>query len=94
MSTDLEIFLHYQFFLTICRVLWFNLGMHHIPHTGDLPNTMFTAAHSAIRFEPFNYLSNDPSIASYQQVRINYNEDLSVASVDNFQEVFANATRG
>ncbi|KAK6849702.1 Copper amine oxidase [Apiospora arundinis] len=21
-------------------VLWFNLGMHHIPHTGDLPNTM------------------------------------------------------
>lgn len=20
------------------RVLWFNLGMHHVPHTGDLPN--------------------------------------------------------
>ena len=21
-------------------VVWFNLGMHHIPHTGDLPNTV------------------------------------------------------
>lgn len=68
--------------------------MHHIPHTGDLPNTMFTAAHSAVRFEPFNYLDNDPSVASFQQVRVNYNEDLSVAIVDTFPEIVANGTSG
>lgn len=68
--------------------------MHHIPHTGDLPNTMFTAAHSAVRFEPFNYLDSDPSVASYQQIRVKYNEDLSVESVDNFPEIVVNGTSG
>lgn len=51
-------------------VLWFNLGMHHVPHTGDLPNTMMSTAHSSIRLEPFNYLLNDPSVATSQQVKI------------------------
>ncbi|KAF2729263.1 amine oxidase catalytic domain-containing protein [Polyplosphaeria fusca] len=54
-------------------VLWFNLGMHHVPHTGDLPNTMFTQAHAAMRFEPFNYLDGgDPSVGSVQQERVLY----------------------
>jgi primary-amine oxidase len=48
-----------------------NLGMHHVPHTGDLPNTLMTSAHSSIRFEPFNYLLGDPSIAVSQQIRVN-----------------------
>ncbi|KAF2821363.1 amine oxidase catalytic domain-containing protein [Ophiobolus disseminans] len=65
-------------------VVWFNLGMHHMPHSGDLPNTMFTAAHSAMRFEPLNYLEGDPSVASNQQVRIDYNEDASVVFVEEF----------
>lgn len=52
-------------------VIWFNLGMHHMPHTGDLPNTVFSTAHSAITIEPFNYLPGDPSRATTQQVRIN-----------------------
>ncbi|KAF2685041.1 amine oxidase catalytic domain-containing protein [Lentithecium fluviatile CBS 122367] len=52
-------------------VLWVNLGMHHAPHTGDLPNTLMTSAHSAIRIEPFNYLLGDPSIAISQQIRVN-----------------------
>jgi primary-amine oxidase len=52
------------------RVLWFNLGMHHIPHTGDLPNTLMTSAHSAIRLEPLNYLPGDASVATAQQVRV------------------------
>ncbi|RGP60861.1 hypothetical protein FSPOR_10362 [Fusarium sporotrichioides] len=51
-------------------VLWFNLGMHHMPHTGDLPNTVFSTAHSAMTIEPFNYLMGDPSQASTQQVLI------------------------
>ena len=25
-------------------VLWINAGMHHLPHTGDLPNTVFTVS--------------------------------------------------
>jgi hypothetical protein len=56
-------------------VLWFNLGMHYMPHTGDLPNTMFTAAHSAMRFEPLNYLEGDLLVQSSQQVRVDYAED-------------------
>lgn len=73
-------------------VVWFNLGMHHIPHTGDLPNTMFTAAHSAIRFEPLNYLDGDPSIASNQQVRVHYGDDGSVKSMEEFGKIKAKGT--
>ncbi|KAM5346287.1 hypothetical protein ACJ41O_009292 [Fusarium nematophilum] len=51
-------------------VLWFNLGMHHIPHTGDLPNTVFSTAYSALTIEPLNYLPGDPSRATSQQIRI------------------------
>ncbi|EMD62215.1 hypothetical protein COCSADRAFT_183317 [Bipolaris sorokiniana ND90Pr] len=51
-------------------VIWFNLGMHHSPHSGDLPNTVFSTAHSAMTIEPFNYLPGDPSQASTQQVLI------------------------
>ncbi|KAF9776879.1 hypothetical protein IL306_004871 [Fusarium sp. DS 682] len=51
-------------------VVWFNLGMHHMPHTGDLPNTVFSTAHSAMTIEPLNYLLGDPSQASSQQVLI------------------------
>lgn len=58
--------------------------MHHLPHTGDLPNTMFTGAHSAIRFEPLNYLAGDPSVASHQQIRIDYAEDGSVKNREEF----------
>lgn len=54
----------------LCSVVWFNLGMHHMPHTGDLPNTVFSTAHSAITIAPFNYLPGDPSRATTQQVRI------------------------
>jgi primary-amine oxidase len=65
--------------------------MHHMPHTGDLPTTMYTAAHSAMRFEPLNYLDGDPSVASNQQVRIDYNDDGSVAFVENFGKKMASA---
>ncbi|CAI6339319.1 unnamed protein product [Periconia digitata] len=56
-------------------VVWFNLGMHHLPHTGDLPNTAFSTAHSAMTIEPFNYLLGDPSQASAQQVLIKTTDD-------------------
>ncbi|KAJ7906597.1 copper amine oxidase, partial [Mycena leptocephala] len=54
-------------------VLWINLGMHHVPHTGDIPNTVFTTAQSAFIISPHNYLLNDASRTSRQMVRIDYN---------------------
>lgn len=82
----------YNTLLTRHRVLWFNLGMHHLPHTGDLPNTMFSSAHSAMRFEPLNYLVGDPSVSSNQQVRIEYDDKGAVTNVDEFGKMSANTT--
>ena len=53
-------------------VVWFNLGMHHLPHTGDLPNTVFTTAHSGVQFMPLNYYDDDISRETVNMVRINY----------------------
>ncbi|KAL5466384.1 hypothetical protein PMIN07_003676 [Paraphaeosphaeria minitans] len=69
-------------------VLWFNLGMHHVPHTGDLPNTDMTSAHSAMRLEPLNYLLNDPSIQTSQQVRVNHTS----GEVETFDAQMANCS--
>ncbi|GAA6019560.1 hypothetical protein JCM10207_003744 [Rhodosporidiobolus poonsookiae] len=54
-------------------VLWFNLGMHHVPHTGDLPNTVQNTARAGLVISPHNYLLGDPSRQTSQMVRVNYN---------------------
>lgn len=56
-------------------VVWFNLGMHHMPHTGDVPNTVFTTAYSAMTIEPFNYNLGDPSMATSQRVLLKSSEE-------------------
>jgi primary-amine oxidase len=66
--------------------------MHHMPHTGDLPNTIFTSAHSAIRFEPLNYLEGDPSVASNQQIRLDHDEEGGVSHMEEFGKIIANLT--
>ncbi|KAI7977591.1 hypothetical protein EIK77_010182 [Talaromyces pinophilus] len=53
-------------------VVWFNLGMHHVPQTGDLPNTLFTQARSGVQFVPSNFLPSDPSRQIVQQERVDY----------------------
>ncbi|KAL8725316.1 MAG: hypothetical protein Q9181_006455 [Wetmoreana brouardii] len=53
-------------------VLYFNLGMHHIPDQSDLPNTVFTSAHSSMIIAPQNYLLGDPSRSTIHQTRINF----------------------
>jgi primary-amine oxidase len=58
--------------------LYFNLGMHHVPDTYDLPDTVFSGAASGITIRPVNYLPTDASRASRNQVKIqngkaNYN---------------------
>lgn len=62
--------------------------MHHIPGTNDLPVTMFSSAHSAMRLEPLNYLEDgDPSVQSNQQVRIDYDEKDRIEFVEEFGKV-------
>ncbi|KAF2088297.1 membrane copper amine oxidase [Saccharata proteae CBS 121410] len=71
-------------------VVWFNLGMHHLPHTGDLPNTVFTTAHSGLQIMPLNYLPNDPSRATVNQVRLDYGSTISNitgSQVDTFGQI-------
>jgi hypothetical protein len=54
----------------MCSVLWFNLGMHHVPTVGDLPHTLFQNAQSSIVISPFNYLDSSPLKRSNQVVEI------------------------
>lgn len=64
-------------------VVWFNLGMHHVPHTGDLPNTVFTTAHSGMQFMPSNYFAIDQSRQTVNMVRIEY-ENGTTTAVETF----------
>ncbi len=52
------------------RVIFFNLGSHHVPHSGDIPNTLMHTSASSIMFTPFNFHDQDPTRRSAQGVRI------------------------
>ncbi|GAA5930824.1 uncharacterized protein JCM15063_002470 [Sporobolomyces koalae] len=54
-------------------VLWVNSGMIHVPHTGDLGNTVQTTAQGSFMISPHNYLLRDPSRQTKQMIRLNYN---------------------
>lgn len=47
--------------MTHDRVIWFNLGTHHVPHSGDIPNTLMTTSASSVMFSPHNYHVRDRS---------------------------------
>ncbi|KAK8234385.1 membrane copper amine oxidase [Phyllosticta capitalensis] len=68
-------------------VLWFNLGMHHVPHTGDLPNTVFTTAHSGLQILPLNYLPGDPSRETVNMVRVDYSGGPNATTVETFGQL-------
>ncbi|PWW73068.1 amine oxidase catalytic domain-containing protein [Tuber magnatum] len=74
-------------------VVWFNLGMHHVPHTGDLPNTVFTTAQSSVLLSPHNYLLNDPSRATSQQVEIKFHGGGGDVAVSTFGSTLPSCTR-
>ncbi|PLB48938.1 putative membrane copper amine oxidase [Aspergillus steynii IBT 23096] len=63
-------------------VVWVNLGMHHIPDTRDLPNTVVTYSHSSVRFVPTNYFLLNPSQRTAQAVHISYGKE--PATVESF----------
>ena len=51
-------------------VVYFNLGGHHVPHSGDIPNTLMHTSASSVILSPFNYFDEDVSKASRQGVRV------------------------
>lgn len=51
-------------------VVYFNLGGHHVPHSGDVPNTLMHTSASSVMFSPFNHFDYDVSRDTRQGVRI------------------------
>lgn len=56
-------------------VLYFNLGMHHMPDTYDLPVTVFQGSQSGITIRPQNYQRSDSSVSTRQQIHITRKND-------------------
>jgi hypothetical protein len=52
------------------RVVYFNLGTHHIPNSGDIPNTLMTTSASSVMLVPHNFHDRDPSRESAQGVKL------------------------
>ena len=48
------------------------MGVHHIPHTEDLPVTPSPGMGQKFFLLPYNYFSEDPGISSKSAVRIDY----------------------
>lgn len=51
-------------------VLYFNVGAHHVPHSGDIPNTLMHTSATSMMFVPHNFADRDPSRESVQGVRL------------------------
>ncbi|ESP03629.1 hypothetical protein LOTGIDRAFT_137098, partial [Lottia gigantea] len=51
-------------------VSWITLGTYHIPQTEHMPNTPTVGGHLTFLITPFNYYSEDPSMASRDAIRI------------------------
>ena len=60
--------------ITWDRVVWFNLGSHHVPHTGDIPNTLMTTSASSVLFVPHNYHLSDRSRSLTRGVHAEFQE--------------------
>ena len=63
---------------------YFNLGMHHLPNTADLPNTVMTTAVSSMFIAPQNYFASDVSRRTIHQARLSYNEHSIVTDAKTF----------
>ncbi|CAL1528469.1 unnamed protein product [Lymnaea stagnalis] len=53
-------------------VAWVTLGVHHIPHSEDLPVTTTSGKHQSFYLYPYNYFPECPSMASRDSVRISH----------------------
>ncbi len=50
-------------------VLYVNVGSHHVPHSGDIPNTLMHTSASSVMFTPHNFVDRDASRETVQGVR-------------------------
>ncbi|GFO42008.1 amine oxidase [Plakobranchus ocellatus] len=55
-------------------VFWITSGMHHLPHTEDLPVTPTVGNHLTFFLFPYNYFTDCPSMASRDQIRIEHKD--------------------
>jgi diamine oxidase len=55
-------------------VAWISMGVHHIPHTEDLPVTPTVGLNLNFYLLPYNYFDEDPAIASRNAIRIDVNK--------------------
>ncbi|XP_005100001.2 putative amine oxidase [copper-containing] [Aplysia californica] len=53
-------------------VFWITQGMHHIPHTEDIPLTPTVGNHLTFFLLPYNYFDECPSVASRDHIRIEH----------------------
>jgi primary-amine oxidase len=51
-------------------VVYFNLGVHHLSNSADIPNTLMHWSGTSVMFIPHNYLDRDASRESAQGVRL------------------------
>ncbi|KAI9365972.1 copper amine oxidase [Zopfochytrium polystomum] len=51
-------------------VAWVTLGMHHVPNTQDIPNTLAHTAHTSLILTPFNYFDFEQTRRSDQIIEI------------------------
>ncbi|AOA62681.1 Lysyl oxidase [Komagataella phaffii CBS 7435] len=56
-------------------VAWVNVGLHHLPNSNDLPNTIYSTAHASFMLTPFNYFDSENSRDTTQQVYYEYDAD-------------------
>ncbi|KAH9489191.1 hypothetical protein Btru_044455 [Bulinus truncatus] len=58
-------------------VVWLTCGMHHIPHTEDLPVTPAVGNHLSFFLLPHNYFPSDPATQSRDSVKFKFTESKS-----------------
>ena len=63
-------------------VSWISVGLTHIPHSEDIPNTATPGNSAGFFLRPFNYFDEDPSLASRDGLMITPTADGS--KVDRF----------
>lgn len=51
-------------------VAWVTMGMMHIPHSEDIPNTATPGSVASFQLKPYNYFDEDPSMGSSDAVLI------------------------
>ena len=52
-------------------MFWIATGVHHIPHTEDLPVTPTPGIHPGFVLLPYNYFDECPSMRSRDAIRVN-----------------------